>query len=206
LYFINDIIIIHLINIPLTEIFALLATYGYIVVFPIAVAEGPIISVLSGFLVGSGVFNPYIAFTVLLMGDVLGDSIYYAIGRYGGRKVIPKVSAYFGTTPEKMTVFEEKFHKNDWKILLFAKTQAVGSIVLMTAGFVKMSFTRFVFVNALGSAPKIILFMVIGYYFGRAYLLINTYMGYFAAIWLFLAVLIILLYIYFKKHKSKKNI
>ena len=178
-------------------------------VFPIAIAEGPIISVLSGFLVGGGVFNAYIAFIVLLVGDIVGDSIYYAIGYYGGKKVIPKFGHRVKITEEKIALLENRFNKNDWKLLLFAKTQAIGSIILMTSGLVKMSFSRFVFFNTIGSIPKIILFMIIGFYFGRAYLIINTYLGYFALVWLLLAFIILGLYFYIVKYikeKSFKNI
>lgn len=178
-------------------------------VFPIAIAEGPIISVLSGFLVGGGVFNAYIAFVVLLVGDIVGDSIYYAIGYYGGRKVIPKFGHRVRITEEKIALLENRFNKNDWKLLLFAKTQAIGSIILMTSGLVKTPFPRFVFFNTIGSIPKIILFMIIGFYFGRAYLIINTYLGYFALIWLLLAFIILGLYFYIVKYikeKSFKNI
>jgi len=174
-------------------------------VFPIAVVEGPIISVLSGFLVGNGVFNMYIAFLVLLAGDVVGDSIYYAIGRYGGLSLIKKIGPYIGVTEERMEKLRDRFHRHDWKLLLFAKTQAIGSIVLVTSGIVKMPFWRFIFYNTIGSIPKIMLFMVIGFYFGRAYLLINTYMGYFAIAWLVLAILMIILYFYLRKYIQDKN-
>ncbi len=174
-------------------------------VFPIAVVEGPIISVLSGFLVSTGVFNLYIVFLVLVFGDLVGDSIYYFIGRYGGRKAIKHVGRYIGVTEKRVSALEKHFNKHDWKILLFGKTQAMGSVILFTAGLSLVSFSRFVFYNIVGTVPKVILLMIVGFYFGRAYLLINTYLGYFAIVWLLVSFGLLALYFYFKKYITKKN-
>ena len=171
-------------------------------VFPIAVAEGPIISVLSGFLVWGGVFNLYIVFFVLLFGDLVGDSIYYLIGRYGGRRLIHKV---MGSNENRLENLEKRFHRQDWKILLLGKTQAIGSVILIASGIVNMSYSRFIIYNIMGSVPKIIIFMLIGYYFGKAYLTINTYMGYFALVWLILALGILAMFLYIRKYIKEKN-
>jgi membrane protein DedA with SNARE-associated domain len=70
--------------IPLPDILIILEKYKYWLIFPIVIIEGPIIVVISGFLVYLGFLNAYITYIILVIGDSIGDSMYYAIGRYGG--------------------------------------------------------------------------------------------------------------------------
>jgi membrane protein DedA with SNARE-associated domain len=60
----------------LTEVVQWLLYYKYFVLFPIMVVEGPIITIIAGFLVSLGHLNGLAAYAVLVAGDVTGDSIY----------------------------------------------------------------------------------------------------------------------------------
>ena len=44
------------------------------------VIEGPIITILSGFLISSGHLNAIAAFLMIIAGELTGDTIYYKIG------------------------------------------------------------------------------------------------------------------------------
>ena len=52
---------------------------------------------------------------------------------------------------------------------MVGKTQALGSPILVAAGIAKAPFGKYILYNTLGSLPKVILFQVIGYYFGKSY-------------------------------------
>ena len=79
------------------EILSLLEHYKYLVIFPIAIFEGPIIIIITGFLVYLGVLNVFIAYAMLVIADSLGDSLYYCIGKYWGKsRFIRKVGRYIG--------------------------------------------------------------------------------------------------------------
>src|SRR3989344_2135523 len=54
----------------------LLLTYRYAIIFPVAVVEGPIISILSGLLIASGAVNAYWVFLLLVAADIIGDVIF----------------------------------------------------------------------------------------------------------------------------------
>lgn len=156
----------------------LIGHYGYLIMFLLAVPEGPIVAVIAGFFVSLGALDAYLSFAVLFFGDVVGDALYYALGRWGGEKFIPRFGKYVGITEKKVGIFKKRFLKHDWKIILFSKTQAVGSAMLFSAGFVRMPFWRYLLYNSIGTIPKVLLFEVIGIYFGRGYASINTYIGY----------------------------
>ncbi len=185
-----------------SQVLELVGTYGYFVIFPVSVFEGPGIAIVSGFLASLGYFNPVLIFFVLLLGDITGDSFYYVLGRWGRRGILKKWGAYIGLTEEKISVVEKTYDAHSGKLLLFAKTQALGSAVLFSAGLAKMSFARFVFFNIVGSIPKILLFEAVGYYLGKSLSNINQYLNYAAATSFVVAVVIYVAYTTLKRRTS----
>ena len=147
---------------------ALIHSYGYALLFPISVIEGPIITLIAGSLVSFGLLNPYGVFAALFAGDIVGDICYYGAGRYGRGFFIEKIKHMIGITDEKIARIRESLLKYDWQFLLAAKTQPIGSAVLFSAGVFHMSFFRFITVNIIISIPKTILLLSIGYYFSNA--------------------------------------
>jgi membrane protein DedA with SNARE-associated domain len=181
-------------------ILELMTQYGYAILFPVSILEGPIVATLAGFLVSLGKLDPFIVFGILLCGDIVGDTIYYFLGRVFRREKVPRWLSFLGITEHNVHIFESYFKKHDWKIILLAKTQAVGSVILFTAGFARMPYRKFILLNIAGSIPKIILFEGIGFYFGEAYHQLNTYFGY--AAWISLGTAVVLLggYFLFKRY------
>ena len=53
----------------------MLSYYKYWLIFPIMVLEGPIITVISGFLVSLGTLNAFVAYPLLFFGDLLGAAL-----------------------------------------------------------------------------------------------------------------------------------
>jgi len=158
----------------LDSILALLITYKYWVIFPIAVVEGPIIAVLTGFLASSGTVNFLLAYVLLIFADLVGDSLYYALGRFGGNPFLKRWGHWVGVNEEKLLKLEHHFGQHGNKYLLFGKTQGFGSAFLAAAGVIKMPFSRFIGVNTIGSALKVPVFLLIGYFFGAAYKQIDS--------------------------------
>jgi membrane protein DedA with SNARE-associated domain len=152
-----------------SELVTLLTQYGYGMVFLLSVPEGPIVGALAGFLISLGIFNPIWATLVLMLGDAVGDALFYWIGTLFRSKKIPKWLGWFGIRDDNVHHFDHYFHQNDWKLILIAKTQAVGGAILFSAGFAKANFKKYMLYNVLGSFPKVILFLLIGFYFGEAF-------------------------------------
>jgi membrane protein DedA with SNARE-associated domain len=65
-----------------------------------------------------------------------------------------------------------------------------------------MQFLRFMIINTLASIPKVIIFLLIGYYFGSAYVAINGYMERVGIILTLILLIGVLIYfLYFRKKK-----
>ena len=160
---------------PLEKVFELILTYRYAIIFPIAVIEGPIISIIAGFLASSNYLNIYFTYVLLVFADLVGDTMYYAIGRFGGNYFIKRWGWLLNLDSSKILKLEHHFDKHGGKWLSFGKTQGVGSPILVAAGVVKMPYSRYMWINIIATLIKSFLLIMIGYYFGRAYVSINDY-------------------------------
>lgn len=183
-----------------------LLNYRYTVLFPILIIEGPIITIIAGFLSSQGIFNIWAVYGLAITGDVAGDIIYYALGRWGGRRLIERWGRFFGLGIEKINGLERHFANHSGKTLIFGKlSHAIGGPILAAAGIVKMPLNKFVWFNFLATLPKSLLLLIIGYYFGEAYKQINHYLNY-ATVWIFAVIFLSVGLYYLMIKLSRKNI
>ena len=68
------------------EISAIAASWGLWALIPLAILEGPVISLVTGWMVSLGLVGLATGFTVIVIGDVLGDCVLYLIGGWLGRR------------------------------------------------------------------------------------------------------------------------
>jgi membrane protein DedA with SNARE-associated domain len=171
------------------------------VIFPFAVVEGPILTVLTGFVASLGYLNPFVAYGVILAGDVVGDSVLYLLGRSANNRISLRILKFLKIAPAHLLVVKEQIERHPKKILLASKfLYGAGGIGLVAAGFSRFSFRRYVLINLLGSAFQALILILIGYYFGQAYTSIKTYIDYWAVIGsVIFMVGYFLLFRYFKK-------
>jgi len=190
----------------LDNIVTLLSTYKYFLLFPISVVEGPVVSVIAGFLCSHGIMNIFIAYIVLIMGDMVGDNLYYSIGRWGGRPFIRKWGHFFGLNEARILKLDNHFKNHAGKTILIGKTQAIGALFLTAAGISKMSYPLFMWYNLIGTAIKSMSLLLIGYFAGHAYKLIDQYLGFYAIIITTLLTIVVIIYILIRRSKNKNLI
>lgn len=168
-----------------------LIQYKYWLIFPIAIIEGPIIMIITGFLASMGIVNFIVALIVVSIGDLVGDSLYYLIGRYGKETFIRKYGKFIGITLERERKIESYFAKHANRSLLIGKfAHGVGSFVLVAAGLAKISYKRLLALNIPSTAVKSAILMLFGYYFGRVSLGLNRILNYLALILLLIFIFI----------------
>lgn len=150
--------------------------YKYAIIFPIAVIEGPIINIVSGFLVAQHFLDLKLAYAALVMGDLVGDSLSYAIGRYARQGFLFKYGHLIGITPQRLVVLENYINNNQMKTFIFGKfAHGLGYITWIATGAVRVDFWKFLRVNALTTAIKSAILVTVGFFFGQAYLTFNRY-------------------------------
>jgi membrane-associated protein len=165
-------------HLGLVRIISLLGDYGYAVMLPIAVVEGPAMAMVAGALAAAGQMNPIIACLLLIGADLVGDAGYYGLGRFGHAPLLDQISKRLSLTADRLKPLEERFHANDWKLIMIGKTQALGSIILYFAGASRMSFVRFMALNLVGTIPKVVVFELVGYFLGQSILHSTRYIDY----------------------------
>lgn len=169
-------------HVPMNEIIVLLETYKYVILFPLAVIEGPILIIVSGFLVSLGLMNAFIVLPLVIVADVVGDLLHYALGRFGSRFLYAH-GHWIGITEEKLTNAKHYFEKHHLKSVASSKLlHGIGFVGLIAAGSLKIPYKRFA-LTALGvSLVQSSALLVIGVFFGYAYVQIEHYLSYGALI------------------------
>jgi membrane protein DedA with SNARE-associated domain len=175
--------------------------YGYFILYPIAVLEGPIISIIAGFMASKGLLDGFAAYLILVLGDTTGDILYYLLGRFGGYQFVKRWGERIGLSKKRMDAVDRHFIHHGGKTLLFGKwTQTVGAPILVTAGMLRMKFAKYMWYNTLGTLPKSLVLLLLGYYFGTTYDQWSKYLDIIS--WAALGVVVLGFIIYYFRKKS----
>jgi membrane protein DedA with SNARE-associated domain len=168
------------------------------VIFPIATLEGPIITLVSGFLISLGILSFVPTFLIVFAGDMISDSFYYMLGRKG-RGFIERLK-FIRISEARLEKMEKHFEEHPGKTLIISKASyGVGSLFLVAAGASKMVYQKFLEyitpMNAVRSAGL----LVLGYFLGRGVRNSSTYLEYYTV-----AVIILLPLGYYIIKKTKQ--
>ncbi|HET8701286.1 MAG TPA: DedA family protein [Nitrococcus sp.] len=87
------------------------------------------------------------------LGAVVGDNIGYAIGRYGGRRLLVNKGSLVGITPQRVAKIENFFHRYGGAVVLLARfIEGLRQLNGLVAGAMLMPWQRFLIYNAIGAA------------------------------------------------------
>jgi membrane-associated protein len=171
-----------------------LIAYGGALILPLAVIEGPVVSIITGFLAARLYFPWYWAFALLVCGDLIGDLLYYWIGRTAGTP-LAALGRRFGERFVPGRELQEDLSRNVNKMLFVGKwTHSVGFLVLIGSGMLRVPLARFAFVNLLATLPKSAVLFGIGFFAGGYYKLVEGH-AVLAAIMLFVVGSLAILFI-----------
>lgn len=187
----------------LDQIFPLLLHYKYLALFFLAIVEGPIVTVIAGFLSSTHVLNFLLVYIVIIFGDLAGDAIYYLIGYKGRSGLLSRWGKYLGVDIKSVESLEEKFQSHSGKILILGKlSHGIGGAVLLAAGLARYSFWRFIFYNGVATLIKSLGLLFIGFYFGKSLTVINSYLGKVAVFSIGLGVIVSIIYVLYRRTKN----
>ena len=185
-----------------TEIATIITTYGISILAPLAILEGPIVTVVAAYLASLNLLRLVDVIIIVIIGDLIGDCILYWVGR-GMLDWLPlSLRMRFGVSRRRMAVLMRTFRDNGVRVLVVGKlTHAAGFAVLVGAGAARMNFGTFVLANLLATIPKSLALVAVGYLFGSAHALIAQWIswGPFVIIPVLLAIGVAL---YYRKRKS----
>ncbi len=151
----------------------LLISYKYFLLFPALIVEGPVVTIMSAFLSTSGgglVFNVWNLLLVVIVADITGDTMYYAIGRYAKDFLISRYPGRFSLDPKRIEGLELYFKGHGAKTIVMGKiSHGLGWPAMVAAGSAHMPYRKFITINAVVSTLKSCILISLGYYYGIYY-------------------------------------
>jgi membrane-associated protein len=175
------------------DILSLLTHYKYLILFPLAIVEGPILAVIAGFLCTGGFLNPFFVYPVIVLGDIIGDSICYSMGRWGAPKFVRKIAWQLGLHPRSIDRARIYFDSNPVRTVFLSKiTLGIGVAGIYLAGNAKIPYGKFIRICLVTSLIQYVFYLGVGLIFGSAYLQISHYLDKIASIFIIVALAAIL--------------
>jgi len=162
-----------------------IAALGYLGLALLLVAENlfppipsEVVLPLAGFLVGRGDLIFWQALLASTFGSVTGALILYALGRYGGRKLVLRYGKFLHVDEDGLDRADGWFRRyGDWVVLFARVVPLARSVVSIPAGTMKMPAIRFTVLTALGSLAWNTLLIGAGVILGANWQRVEAWIG-----------------------------
>jgi len=145
--------------------------FGYAAVVGLVLIEdfgvpvpGETVLILASVYAGTGRLNIVLVALLGFIGAVLGDNIGFAVGHFGGRRLVDRYGRYIFLTPERVERATALLERHGGKVIVVARfiegLRQANGIIAGTSG---MHWARFLAFNALGAALWVGVWTSIGY-------------------------------------------
>jgi len=149
--------------------------YGYWAVFLGIALEsagiplpGETITLVGGFLAGSGELNYWLVLGTAIAGAVIGDNFGYWIGKLGGWPFLVRVGSFFRITEEQLTEAKNQFSENAARAVFFGRFVALLRIFAgPMAGIAQMPYPQFILCNLAGGTLWASVMVSLSFFLGR---------------------------------------
>lgn len=187
------------------NIFQFLQSYGYIMMLPLMIVEGPVATLAAAILASLGAFNVWIVLALSIIGDMIGDVILYGLGYYYGMGFVRHIGKYIGIT-EKLVLKMEKYFVRHGGKTIFAVKSTVGLCwaAFTAAGIVKMDFRKFLKNSFYGGVVWSGFLVFMGYFYGYLWREIRDYIEWIGWVVAIAAVATFLAITVYKNRQAKK--
>ena len=185
--------------------------YGYWTVFLGIMLEnagiplpGETITLVGGFLAGSGELNYWLVLGSAIAGAIIGDNCGYWVGRYGGWPVLVRVGKLFRIQEHQVLEVTDKFSLNAARAVFLGRFIALLRIFAgPIAGLSEMPYPLFLFCNAAGATLWASVMVSLSFFVGQIVSLeqLIAWVGQFAVV----ALLIVVLWVIIPMWWESKN-
>ena len=149
--------------------------YGYLAVAAAIFCEdfgvplpGETVLVAAAVYAGTGKLNVIYVGVVTFIAAVLGDNLGFAIGRFGGRRLVQRFGRYVLLTEQRLDKAEGFFDRHGGKVITVARfVEGLRQANGIVAGLVNVDWRRFLAFNALGAALWVGVWTCVGYFSGN---------------------------------------
>jgi membrane protein DedA with SNARE-associated domain len=129
---------------------------------------GETITVVGGFLAGSGELNYWGVLGSAIAGAILGDSFGYWIGKKGGWQFLLQVGRIFRLKEEQLIVAKNKYTQNAAKAVFFGRFITLLRIFAgPLAGITEMPYQKFLMYNIGGATVWALAIVSLAFFLGK---------------------------------------
>ena len=129
---------------------------------------GETITLVGGFLAGSGELNYWLVLACTTSGAIIGDNVGYWLGRWGGWSLLLRLARMFRFSESQLLPLKDEFTKNAARAVLFGRFITLFRIFAgPLAGMVEMSYGKFLLCNAAGALMWTTTIVSIAFFAGR---------------------------------------
>jgi membrane-associated protein len=156
------------------------AIWVYLFTAVFASIQGPTLALIFGVLLKLGYFSIIPVYVSLMVGELIGDTIWYMIGKNLGHPFVRKYGKFFSISEDRIKQVEHIFHRYTKSILIISKlTTGFGFaiVTLFTAGLVKIPFKQYITLNLLGQFFWTAFCLGFAYFFSNLYLAFDDILG-----------------------------
>jgi membrane protein DedA with SNARE-associated domain len=158
------------------NIFQFLHLYGYWLMLPLMILEGPVVTLIAAMLASLGAFNIFVVFILSIIGDIIGDLGLYWIGYKFGMTFVRKVGKYFGITENLVLKMERHFAKHGGTTIFAVKsTTGLCWAAFTAAGIARMDLKKFLKNSFYGGIVWSGFLVIVGYFYGYLWREIKQY-------------------------------
>jgi membrane-associated protein len=157
---------------------SLIASHGIAILAPLAVIEGPIVTVVAAYLARLSLLNLADVIICVIIADLVGDCLFYWLGRSAPGWLPAWFRERIGASPARIEQLSRTFRDKGMRVLVIGKlTHAAGFAALLAAGAARMPLASFLLANLLATIPKSLALVALGYAFGGAHDLIASWLS-----------------------------
>jgi membrane protein DedA with SNARE-associated domain len=166
----------------------ILGPWAYAIVFLITTLEssaflgllapGESVVLFAGFLAEREIMNLRVLIPLVAVGAILGDTIGYEIGRHLGRPWLIRHGRKVGVRPKHLERAQAFFEKHGPKAVFFGRWVGFArALVPFIAGSTRMRYRTFLLYNAMAAVSWTVGTLLIGYFAGASWRVVEKWIG-----------------------------
>lgn len=170
--------------------------YGYLIVvaavalensaFVGAVVPGDVVLLAAGFYVQRSDLDLGPVILLAFLGALLGDTVGYCIGRYGGRRILERFGNTRVLSRDRLARIDRYFHEYGmWAVALGRLAPVIRTINTFAAGSAKMPFWQFFGAVAIAASVWAVAVPVCGFFFSESLEVVRRALGWAGVVILF---------------------
>ncbi len=159
--------------------------------------------ILCGFLISTHVIKIIPTLLITYSGVLIGDSLFYYIGRKYGRMIVTHEKFRKIISTERLSDLENKFNK--WGTLFILIGGRLIGEVFLVAGIMKMPLPKFLIIDAISSLITVGLWGSIGYAGGHSFQLIKKDISRIEHMITFIIIILLVIYLFLRYFKSRNR-